>query len=57
MIKILKMKTILIRTKDTIVALKMQKNAQNNEIDLIKKIIIMKLFDCFCKSQVKRITI
>ena len=35
------MKTISIRAKDSTVALKMQKNARNNEIDLITKIVAM----------------
>ena len=56
MIETFKMKIILICIKDTTVALKMQKNARNNEIDLIKKIIIMKLFDCFYESRMKRTT-
>ena len=53
MIEIFKMKMILTCTKDTTIALKMQKNVQNSEINLIKKIVAMKSFDCFYKSQMK----
>ena len=48
------MKTISIRIKDTTVALKMRKNAQNNKINLITKIVTMKSFDCFYESRMKR---
>ena len=48
------MKTILIRAKDTAVALKMRKNTRNNEIDLITKIVAVKSFVCFCESRMKR---
>ena len=48
------MKTILIRVKNTTIALKMRKNAQNNEINLKIKIVAMKLFVCSCESQMKR---
>ena len=51
------MKAILIRAKDLTIALKMQKNAQNNEINLITKIVAVILFVCFNKSRMKRIMI
>ena len=51
------MKTILIRVKDSTVALKMRKNARNNKIDLKTKIIVMILFVCFNESRIKRIMI
>ena len=48
------MKAILIRAENTAVALKMRKNARNNKIDLITKIVAMKLFVYFCESRMKR---
>ena len=47
------MKTILVRIKNLTVALKMRKNARNNEIDLIMKIVAIILFVYFNKSRVK----
>ena len=44
----------LIRAEDTAVALKMRKNARNNEIDLITKIVAVKSFVCSCESRMKR---
>ena len=48
------MKAISIRAKDSTVALKMQKNARNSEIDSITKIIAIILFVCFNESQIRR---
>ena len=45
---------ILIRAENTTVALKMRKNARNNKINLITKIVIIKSFVCFYKSRMKR---
>ena len=53
-IEIFKMKTVLIYAKSMTVALKMRKNARNNEIDLITKIVAVKSFVCFCESRIKR---
>ena len=46
MIKTFKIKVILINAKDITVALKMQKNARNNEINLIIKIVAVISFVC-----------
>ena len=54
MIKIFKMKAISIHAKNTTIALKMRKNARNNEINLIIKIVAMKLFIYFYESRMKR---
>ena len=51
------MKTISIRAENTTIALKMRKNARNNEIDLVTKIVAVKSFAYFCKSRVKRVVI
>ena len=48
------MKTVLICVKNTTIALKMRKNARNNKIDLITKVVIMKSFIYFCESRMKR---
>ena len=48
------MRTTSIRAKSTTVALKMRKNARNNEINLITKIVAVKSFVCFCESRIKR---
>ena len=48
------MKTILICAENSTVALKMQKNARNNKINLITKIVAMISFVCFNKSRMKR---
>ena len=44
---------ISIRAKNTTIALKMRKNARNNEINLIMKIVAMKSFVYFCESRIK----
>ena len=56
-IEIFKIKTILTCAKDTTIALKMRKNARNNKINLIIKIVAMKSFIYFCKSRIKRMMI
>ena len=48
------MKTISTCKKSTVIVLKIRENIQNNEINLIKKIIIVKYSNYFCKSQMKR---
>ena len=35
----------------------MQKNAYNDEINLVKKIVVVKLFNCSCKVRIKQIII
>ena len=47
------MKAILICAKDLTVALKMQKNAQNNKIDSRTKIVAIISFVYFNKSRIK----
>ena len=56
-IKTFKIKTISIRVKNTTIALKMRKNARSNEIDLITRIIAVKLLVYFCKIWIKQIII
>ena len=48
------MKTVLTCAENTTIALKMRKNARNNEINLITKIVAIKSFVCFYESRVKR---
>ena len=54
MIKTFKMKMISIRAKHTTIVLKMRKNARNNKINLIMKIVAIKSFDYFYESRIKR---
>ena len=51
------MKAISIRAEDSTIALKMRKNARNNEINSITKIVAMISFVCFNESRIKRIMI